>query len=246
MSLAGGPDGASGYQRTTPPVAAGRWNLLPPLENESTLHAHATAELLLDRYGVVTRGAVGSEGIPGGFGLMYKVLARLEEMGRCRRGYFIEQLGAAQFAVPSTVDRLRSFSADTDLRPDGDAPGGKAPTATALAATDPANPYGAALAWPQAEGGHRPGRKAGALVVLVDGALALYVERGGKTLLAFTEHQPALDAAAAALVGVIRRGAADKMALEKVNGGEILDTGAGAALAAAGFYTTPKGLRIRA
>jgi len=244
MSLAGGPDGASGYQRATPPVAAGRWNLLPPVENESTLHAHATAELLLDRYGVVTRGAVGSEGVPGGFGLMYKVLARLEEMGRCRRGYFIEKLGAAQFAVPSTVDRLRSFSADNDPR--SEAAGGPALTATALAATDPANPYGAALAWPQAEGGHRPGRKAGALVVLVDGELALYVERGGKTLLVFTEDQSALDAAAAALVGVIRRGAADKMALEKVNGGEILDTGVGSALAAAGFYTTPKGLRIRA
>jgi ATP-dependent Lhr-like helicase len=244
MSLAGGPDGASGYQRATPPVAAGRWNLLPPVENESTLHAHATAELLLDRYGVVTRGAVGSEGVPGGFGLMYKVLARLEEMGRCRRGYFIEHLGAAQFAVPSTVDRLRSFSADNDPR--SEAAGGPAPTATALAATDPANPYGAALAWPQAEGGHRPGRKAGALVVLVDGDLVLYVERGGKTLLVFTGDQPTLDAAAAALVGVIRRGAADKMALEKVNGAEILDTGVGSALAAAGFYTTPKGLRIRA
>ncbi|MEC5200579.1 ATP-dependent Lhr-like helicase [Arthrobacter sp. PL16] len=248
MRLSAASDDMGGYQRPTPPLAAGRWNMLPGVEAETTLHAHATAELLLDRYGVVTRGAVGNEGIPGGFGIMYKVLARLEEMGRCRRGYFIEHLGAAQFAVPATVDRLRSFSADNQLPTAQDVLGGEAPPlhAVALAATDPANPYGAALSWPQAEGGHRAGRKAGALVVLVDGALALYVERGGKTLLAFTEDADVLRAAALALVMIIRRGAADKMALEKVNGGEILDTDIGRALADAGFYTTPKGLRIRA
>ncbi|MHA7180063.1 ATP-dependent helicase [Arthrobacter sp. MDB2-24] len=248
LSAAGDDAGSGGYQRATPPLAAGRWNMLPAVEAETTLHAHATAELLLDRYGVVTRGAVGNEGIPGGFGLMYKVLARLEEMGRCRRGYFIEHLGAAQFAVPATVDRLRSFSADNQLPTAQDVLGGETPPlkAVALAATDPANPYGAALNWPQAEGGHRAGRKAGALVVLVDGALALYVERGGKTLLTFTEDADVLRAAALALVTVIRRGAADKMAVEKVNGGEILDTDIGRALADAGFYTTPRGLRIRA
>ncbi|MFC3298224.1 DNA glycosylase AlkZ-like family protein [Arthrobacter agilis] len=248
LSATSDDGGAGGYQRPTPPLAAGRWNMLPAVEAETTLHAHATAELLLDRYGVVTRGAVGNEGIPGGFGLMYKVLARLEEMGRCRRGYFIEHLGAAQFAVPATVDRLRSFSADNQLPTAQDVLGGEAAplNAVALAATDPANPYGAALSWPQADGGHRAGRKAGALVVLVDGALALYVERGGKTLLTFTEDSGILRAAALALVLIIRRGAADKMALEKVNGGEILDTDIGRALADAGFYTTPKGLRIRA
>ncbi|WP_104167034.1 DEAD/DEAH box helicase [Arthrobacter sp. SX1312] len=248
LSVAGDDAATGGYQRATPPLAAGRWNMLPAVEAETTLHAHAQAELLLDRYGVVTRGAVGNEGIPGGFGLMYKVLARLEEMGRCRRGYFIEHLGAAQFAVPATVDRLRSFSADNQLPTAQDVLGGEAPPlkAVALAATDPANPYGAALSWPQADGGHRAGRKAGALVVLVDGALALYVERGGKTLLAFTEDVDVLRAASLALVTIIRRGAADKMALEKVNGGEILDTDIGRALADAGFYTTPRGLRIRA
>ncbi|WP_104117668.1 DEAD/DEAH box helicase [Arthrobacter sp. B1805] len=248
MRLSVAADDGGGYQRATPPLAAGRWNMLPQVEAETTLHAHATAELLLDRYGVVTRGAVGNEGIPGGFGLMYKVLARLEEMGRCRRGYFIEHLGAAQFAVPATVDRLRSFSADNQLPTAQDVLGSEAPPlqAVALAATDPANPYGAALSWPQAEGGHRAGRKAGALVVLVDGALALYVERGGKTLLAFTEDPGVLRAASLALVSIIRRGATDKMALEKVNGGEILDTDIGRALADAGFYTTPRGLRIRA
>lgn len=240
--LAGGNDGGTGYQRSTPPQVAGRWSLLPATEGDATISAHATAELLLDRYGVLTRGSVASEGIPGGFGLMYKMLSRLEEMGRCRRGYFIEHLGAAQFAVPATVDRLRSFSADA--RPDASV--AKQPTAVALAATDPANPFGAALGWPPHDGGHRPGRKAGALVVLVDGLLALYVERGGKTMLTYTEDPDALTAAAAALVTAIRQGAADKMAVEKINGESALDSPTGRALADAGFYSTPRGLRIRA
>ncbi|MBM7847577.1 ATP-dependent helicase [Arthrobacter roseus] len=232
-------DGDHRQPRNAPPMVAGRWSVLPGVEPDVTVHAHATAELLMDRYGVVTRGAVANEGTPGGFGLMYKVLARLEEMGRSRRGYFIEQLGAAQFAVPATVDRLRSFSHDNQL-------GDVTPSAVALAATDPANPYGAALSWPSLENGHRPGRKAGALVVLVDGKLSLYVERGGKTLLSFSEDPVELSIAAAALVSIIRRGAADKMAVEKVNGESILDTPMASALIHAGFYTTPRGLRIRA
>lgn len=241
--LTGGRYGSVTGSAPTPPLAAGRWSALPSPELDPTIHARATAELLLDRYGVVTRGSVMAENILGGFGLMYKVLARLEEAGRCRRGYFIEHLGAAQFAVPATVDRLRSYSEDTQLaKPD--------PVALALAATDPANPYGAALPWPglnvEAGSGHRPGRKAGALVVLVDGALSLYVERGGKTLLVFTDDEPVLAAAGAALVDVVKRGAVDKLVMEKVNGHAILDTPAAAALTAAGAYSTPKGLRIRA
>lgn len=228
--------------RGAPTLAGGRWSLLPAAEADATVRAHAGAELLLDRYGVVTRGAVGAEGVPGGFALMYKVLARLEEMGRCRRGYFIEHLGAAQFAVPATVDRLRSFVRDSQLQPEAAA----SPAAVALAATDPANPYGAALPWPAVDGGHRPGRKAGALVILVDGELALYVERGGKTLLTFTDEPEALAQCARALVQVIRRGAADKMAVEKVNGAPVLDTELARALAGAGFYSTPRGLRFRA
>jgi ATP-dependent Lhr-like helicase len=241
--LGSGRYGASSTAAATPPMAAGRWSALPQPELDATIHARATAELLLDRYGVVTRGSVMAEQILGGFGLMYKVLARLEEAGRCRRGYFIEHLGAAQFAVPATVDRLRSYSEDTQLaKPE--------PVALALAATDPANPYGAALPWPaqhdEAGTGHRPGRKAGALVVLVDGALVLYVERGGKTLLAFSDDENILAAAGAALVGVVTRGAVDKLIMEKVNGHDILDTPVAAALSAAGAYSTPKGLRIRA
>ncbi|WP_354147893.1 DEAD/DEAH box helicase [Arthrobacter sp. 754] len=235
--------GSASGAAATPPLAAGRWSALPLPELDATIHARATAELLLDRYGVVTRGSVMAEQILGGFGLMYKVLARLEEAGRCRRGYFIEHLGAAQFAVPATVDRLRSYAEDTQLAK-------SEPVALALAATDPANPYGAALPWPalnvEAGTGHRPGRKAGALVVLVDGALILYVERGGKTLLAFSEDEAVLSAAGAALVSVVTRGAIDKLIMEKVNGHGILDTPVAAALAAAGAYSTPKGLRIRA
>ncbi|WP_426998157.1 Lhr family helicase [Pseudarthrobacter sp. N5] len=241
--LTGGRYGSVTGSAPTPPMAAGRWSALPSPELDPTIHARSTAELLLDRYGVVTRGSVMAENILGGFGLMYKVLARLEEAGRCRRGYFIEHLGAAQFAVPATVDRLRSYSEDTQLtRPD--------PVALALAATDPANPYGAALPWPavnaDAGSGHRPGRKAGALVVMVDGALVLYVERGGKTLLVFSDDSAGLAAAAAALVDVVTRGAVDKLIMEKVNGHGILDTPAAAALLHAGAYSTPKGLRIRA
>ncbi len=239
----GGRYGSVSGPAATPPLAAGRWSALPLPELDPTIHARATAELLLDRYGVVTRGSVMAEQILGGFGLMYKVLARLEEAGRCRRGYFIEHLGAAQFAVPATVDRLRTYSEDTQLaKPE--------PVALALAATDPANAYGAALPWPalsvEAGTGHRPGRKAGALVVLVDGALVLYVERGGKTLLAFSDDESVLSAAASALVGVVTGGAVDKLIMEKVNGHGILDTPVAAALAAAGAYSTPKGLRIRA
>ena len=148
--------------RTGPPETAGRWALLPTLDTDPTRRAHATAERLLDRHGVVIRGAVVSERTPGGFAAAYKVLSAFEDTGRCRRGYFVDGLGAAQFGTAGAIDRLRTFS-ETD-------PHDK-PTAICLAATDPANPYGAALAWPDSGGGHRPGRKAGALVVMVDGEL---------------------------------------------------------------------------
>ena len=151
--------------RTGPPETAGRWALLPTLDTDPTRRAHATAERLLDRHGVVIRGAVVSERTPGGFAAAYKVLSAFEETGRCRRGYFVDGLGAAQFGTAGAIDRLRTFS-ETD-------PGDK-PAALCLAATDPANPYGgrAPLAPRTSDaGGHRPGRKAGALVVLVDGEL---------------------------------------------------------------------------
>src|SRR5690606_35281457 len=147
-----------------------------------------------------------------------KVLSGFEESGRARRGYFVETLGAAQFATAATVDRLRSFVLDDTREPPREA--------VALAATDPANPYGAALPWPSADEtkGHRPGRKAGALVVLVDGALVLYVERGGKTVLAFTDDGGALGSAAAALAGLVRAGHVPRLAIETVGGAPVIGT----------------------
>ncbi|WP_408899251.1 ATP-dependent helicase [Nocardioides sp. R1-1] len=234
--------------RTGRPETAGRWALLPAIDTDPTRRAHAAAEQLLERHGVVTRGAVVNERVPGGFAAVYKVLSAFEEAGRCRRGYFVEGLGAAQFGTAGAVDRLRSFSATV---------GGEAldvkPVALALAATDPANPYGAALPWPTPEreqegAGHRPGRKAGALVVLVDGALVLYVERGGRTLLTWTEDPDRLAPAAEALSAAVRRGSLGQLTVEKADGTALLGSGGPLrdALAAAGFVATPRGLRIRA
>jgi ATP-dependent Lhr-like helicase len=225
----------SALAMSAPPTVAGRWSLLPAPEPNATIRSAALAETLLERHGVVTRGAVVSEGVAGGFALAYKVLAGLEETGRTRRGYFIEGLGAAQFATPATVDRLRTFAADPEE--------GAAPVAVTLGATDPANPYGAALGWPDAEG-HRPGRKAGALVVLVDGALEIYVERGGKTVLTFTADEQRLTAAAESLTSAIRR-AGGRLRVEKIDGEFSLGTPFGNALVAAGFAPTPQGLRLR-
>jgi ATP-dependent Lhr-like helicase len=226
--------------RTGPPETAGRWALLPDLDTDPTRRAHATAERLLDRHGVVIRGAVVSERVAGGFAAVYKVLSAFEDSGRCRRGYFVAGLGAAQFGTAGAVDRLRTFSElPTDAKP----------AAVALAATDPANPYGAALPWPQnAEGGHRPGRKAGAIVVLVDGVLTLYVERGGRTLLTWTDDAELLTPAAASLADAVRRGSLGKLTVEKADGEQLLGSGSTPlreALQAAGFLATPKGLRLR-
>jgi ATP-dependent Lhr-like helicase len=188
----------------------------------------------LDRYGVVTRGSVMNENAEGGFGAAYRALSSLEESGQCRRGYFIEGLGAAQFALTGAVDRLRAQQREPET-----------PRATVLAACDPANPYGAALPWPEREG-HRPGRKAGALVVLVDGALVFYVERGGKTLLSFTEDQTRLVPAAEALARAVQRGQLGRLTVERADGGHVFGTpSVSEALQAAGFRMTPQGLRIR-
>jgi len=218
------------------PIVSGRWSLLPIAEQNATIRGKAIAELLLERHGVVTRGSVVSEGVRGGFALAYKVLSGFEETGRARRGYFVEGLGGAQFATPATVDRLRSFSRERD----DNAPA----VAIALAATDPANPFGAALPWPQGEG-HRPGRKAGAIVVIVDGALTLYVERGGKTVLTFDSSGDALEAAAAELAKTVRE-RIGKLRVEKVDGEFSIGSPLGEALVRHGFQLHPDGLRLRA
>ncbi|MFS0854019.1 ATP-dependent helicase [Microbacterium sp. 179-I 3D4 NHS] len=220
-----------------PTPVGGRWSLLPEAETDAARRATVTAGLLLDRYGVVTRGAVQAEGVPGGFAQAYRVLAGFEEAGHCRRGYVIEKLGAAQFAASATVDRLRTFAGLADPPPR---------TAVTLAATDPANPYGAALGWPKREGvSHRPGRKAGGLVVLVDGSLALYLERGGRTVLAFSDDESVLRAAATDLAATAKARRLDTLTVEKVNGDGVYGTALATALQEAGFVVTPRGFTLR-
>ena len=354
--------------RSGPPTVAGRWSLLPPAEADPTLRAHAVARALLDRHGVVTRGAVAAEGVEGGFSATYRVLSVFEESGQARRGYVVEGLGAAQFAMDGAVDRLRAVSNardrgealprppaggtregfppspfgsphaftapgdrasgdDTPLghtsdgfdSPDGhdwtaafdpsddaafgddfglprppsrdeyisprdfaspgaggprggssspygayDTYGSGAPnrrrtspdsTAVVLAAADPANAYGAALPWPEPPtgAGHKPGRKAGSLVVLVDGELTLYMERGGKTLLAWptapdtaADDDSRLQAAAEGLAAAARAGSLGTVTVERVNGTPALTSPIGTLLEGAGFIATPRGLRLRA
>ncbi|MFI7368660.1 ATP-dependent helicase [Actinoplanes sp. NPDC049668] len=236
--------------RSGPPAMAGRWSRLPDRDLDPTRRAAALADLLLERHGVVTRGAVMAEGVTGGFAAVYPVLGALEERGAARRGYFVEGLGAAQFAVPGAVDRLRALAEPAELAKRAGT------TAVVLAATDPANPYGAALPWPDRvvdsgsgetipAAGHRAGRKAGALVVLVGGDLILYVERGGKTLLSFMDDTDALTAAGQALAGAVRSGALGAMSVERADGESVHSSPLRDALTTAGFRTTPRGLRLR-
>jgi ATP-dependent Lhr-like helicase len=241
--LRAGQNGAGGTRRGVPPSVVGRWSLVPDVEIDSTVRTHAAAEVLLDRHGVVTRGAVAAEGVPGGFAAVYRVLSAMEEAGRIRRGYFVEGLGAAQFATVGAVDRVRGFARppDTDRAVED---------AVVLAAADPANPYGAALDWPEpvaAEDPHRPSRRAGALTVLVDGAPVLFAERGGRTMLSFTENPALLAAAAGALVEQVRSGRISSMTVSKVDGADTMaDRGPVVqALSDAGFSVTPRGLRLR-
>jgi ATP-dependent Lhr-like helicase len=220
---------------------SGRWSAVPPRDLDPTRRALVSADVLLDRYGLVTRGAVTGERISGGFAGVYPVLKAAEESGRARRGYFVEGLGAAQFALPGAVDRLRGHARD-DRRPD---------PALVLPATDPADVFGAALPWPAVERGdgprgHLPSRKAGALVVLVDGACILYVERGGRSLLSFTDDPAALQPAADALALAVRDGALGKLQVERADGAPITGSALGEALSSAGFRPTPRGLRLRA
>ena len=199
-----------------PPRAAGRWSLVADLVGEGrspTERGHATALALLERHGVVTREAVLAEGLAGGFASVYPVLKAMEEAGRVRRGYFVAGLGAAQFAMPGAVDRLR---AARDVETDG------TEHAVILAAADPAQPYGAALPWPRRDDAERLPlqRAAGAYVVLVDGLSALYLERGGRGLLTLpaADDGEVLDAALSVLPGMLQpEGPLRELRLERVD-----------------------------
>jgi ATP-dependent Lhr-like helicase len=240
---------AHAQTRSSDPTVSGRWSALPAAEPDSTVRAHFAAELLLGRYGVLTKGPVMAENIPGGFQMLYKVLSAFEDTGRCQRGYFVESLGGAQFAMSATVDRLRTYADSVDPQQADVA----AVQGIALAAADPANPYGAALPWPRAGDGetekaHRPGRKAGALVVLVNGALVWFVERGGRSLLTFTDDADAQHAAAGALAELVTSRRVDALLVERINGVPVLDVRDSpvvGALTDAGFSRTPRGLRLR-
>ncbi|KRC58305.1 DEAD/DEAH box helicase [Agromyces sp. Root81] len=225
--------GRTAAARANPPRAAGRWSVLPLASSAATPRAHALGEALLERYGIVTRGSVMAEAHVGGFALAYRTLSGFEDSGRVRRGYFIDGQGGAQFATGAAVDRLRA------------APKGEA---RALAATDPANPFGAALDWPElaGESAHRPGRKAGAFVVIVDGETVLYLERGGRTTLVFTDDEASLEAGAAALAAALTRGRTERLRVETVNGAAVFGSVLDRPLRAAGFRETPRGLRFDA
>jgi ATP-dependent Lhr-like helicase len=215
----------------------GRWSLLSGQRADPTRRLHAAAEQLLERHGILTRGAVAAERVPGGFAAVYAVLKALEESGRCRRGYFVDGLGGAQFALPGAVDRMRSMQDPS-----------REPSTRVLSAADPANPYGAALPWPERDAeraGHRPGRKAGAVVVLVDGRLVVYVERGGRTLLTYDDDAAVLQPAVDALALAVREGALGKLTVERADGEEVFDTPLARALTEAGFRPSTRGLRLR-
>jgi len=228
--------------RSGPPTVAGRWSLVTAREPDPTRRSHARAEAFLERHGVLTRGALDTERVTGGFSGVYKVLRAMEESGQIVRGYVVEGLGASQFAARGAVDRLRALS-----RSDGASPAAELESRV-LAAADPAQPYGAALPWPEpvGDGKHRPARKAGALAVLVDGRPVLYVERGGRSLLSFTESDHLLRAAAEALSRAVREGWLGQLAVQRADGEVALTSNLADILRDVGFRATPKGLRLRA
>ena len=222
-------------RRTVASPTQGRWSLASGLFAETT-DRRALAELLLERQGIVTRDGVRGEGIRGGYGAVYAELKALETLGVCRRGYFVEGLGGAQFALPGAVERLRELRASRQE---------EAPEALVLAAADPAQPYGAALPWPRRSGA-RAARVAGAWVVLLDGEAALFVERGGRSLAPLRDPDPEwLRPALAALVAHVRAGGAKRLAVERFDGEAVAETEAMQLLVEAGFLAGPRRAVLR-
>ena len=211
--------------RLGPPGSEGRWSLTADLLRPTaapTERLAAQALCLLGRHGVLTREAALAEGVAGGFAGLYPVLRAMEDSGKIRRGYFVDGMGGSQFAVPGAVDRLRAVRND-------------APRLLAMAAADPANPYGGVLPWP--DSGGRPARVAGAYVVLEGGELRLFLERGGRSLLTFG----AVDAGhlQVLVTAAVRAG---KLEIRQVDGTPVADSGLAPALREVGFGVTPRGL----
>jgi ATP-dependent Lhr-like helicase len=232
----------------------GRWSLTAPIFASPSLgaergarggaggslleHRRALAELLLERYGILTREHVLAEGIKGGFAMLYDTLCNLETLGVCRRGYFIEGMGGAQFALPGAVERLRAVRTAVSSAP-------ARPRTLVLAAADPAQPYGTALAWPKREGqDRRPARVPGAYLVLVDEQPALYVERGGRGLLTLTEEP--VGEALGALAGAVRAAQIPKLALERIDGQPAIASHLVGELRELGFHSGPRRLTLTA
>jgi ATP-dependent Lhr-like helicase len=250
----GGPEGASGA-----------------VERRRTL-----AELLLERYGIVTREQVRAEGVKGGFAMLYDTFAQLETLGVCRRGYFVEGMGGAQFALPGAVERLRATPGSSGPASSGPARpvdrgtgdgrarvgivgDGERPRTLVIAAADPAQPYGAALAWPKRDADDartaRPARVAGAYVVLVADEPVLYVERGGRSLLTLgaglsadeadlPHREDPLRAALVALADAVRAGRLGKLALERIDGEPAIGSRLAAVLVELGFHLGPRRLTL--
>jgi ATP-dependent helicase Lhr and Lhr-like helicase len=238
--------------RGGPPAARGRWSLTRELHaadadldavgepapgTHATEQVHALAEQLLERHGVLTREAMRAEAVRGGFSTVYPVLKVLEESGRIRRGYVVAGLGAAQFAAPGAIDRLRALR-----EPAGDAGSDDVPEVVVLAATDPAQPYGAALAWPPTDG--RPARAAGAFVVLVGGAPAAVLERSGRSLTTF-HGGPDPSRWVPALRDLVDRRRLRKLEVVKVDGVAVHDTPWAAVLVEEGFTAGYRGMTYR-
>ncbi len=230
----------SARRRGAQPTVQGRWSLTEALfagdgaGGDPISRRRAQAELLLERYGIVTREQVLAEGIPGGFSSLYDSLAALETIGVARRGYFIEGLGGAQFALPGAVERLRAQRDDDEAPP------------VVLAATDPAQPYGAALKWAKTEN-RTPQRVAGAYVVLAGSEPVLYVERSGRGLQFLTgEDDPRVAPSLEALVEAVQRGRIRRLAVERVNGDPVVGSPYEAALLELGFRAGPRKLTLTA
>jgi ATP-dependent Lhr-like helicase len=217
------------------PQVQGRWALTAPLfmaPDDPVGRRRVQAELLLERYGIVTREQVLAEGIPGGFSVLYESFSALETIGAVRRGYFIEGLGGAQFALPGAVERLRSQREDDRERP------------VVLSAVDPAQPYGAVLRWPAREG-RSPARHAGAYVVLAGGDPVVYVERGGKGLQILVEPlDERIVPSLAALADAVHRGRVRKLGIERIDGDPVLGSEWEAALLELGFRAGPRRLTL--